>query len=189
MKKIYIFFLGIAFLSGCDHFYHFAFEKKSESEENTKLSYWAIEALCFEITFSENIRNRIRDIEYIDGWLKIGNETVTFAREEILISLVLRGHSRFSSIGLERNGKILISEEEKQEYFKHMHGMRFFRHLDRATHRMLYAQDGEIVRTFFEFRIILDDNVIHYRIEEEYVMNAERVQKIVALIGFFFYHL
>ena len=180
MKKIFIFFICINFLSGCKSIYYFNFENNDASIKNMKLDFWAIESLCFEksiINNSNNSNNRILDIEYIDGFLKIGEEKISFKKNEITICIVMNGHRKYSMFGIEKNGNTIISEDEKQEYFNYISGIRFFKDLDYKSQKTiykLYILNNKLVNVYFEYKIKYENDVVHYIVNEEFILEAEK---------------
>jgi hypothetical protein len=186
MKKLCIIIFCIILISGCKSFYNFTFENNNISEQNSRISFWAIQSLCFENSINNN---GIKKIEYIDGWIKIGKETITFKKNEINISIFMKGNPNYSRISIEHNGENVISEKEKQEYLKYIDKIMFFKYLDYRTQKKIFKQNNEIVEAYFEYNIILENDIIHYIINEEFVLSAEKQLKFFAYIEYILGHI
>jgi hypothetical protein len=176
MKK-YFLILTIILLSGCSTDYNVVFKQR---EISSMILYIVIDdnasdsGLCIE--FPAKYNNQLKDIDYIGGWVKIGNELFTFDKNEIIISIVTASSpsAKFRHFLYEENGKLVISEEEKPLILHDCYCIRLYKDISKRKFNRIYKQENKNVETNFEYKVTVGDDIIEIIINENFTYYVEK---------------
>jgi hypothetical protein len=167
--RIY-FVILIIFLSGCSTQYLIGFKPNEISSR--RYLYETINnsgnPSGLTISFRTFYNNRLKNIEYINGWVKIGNELFTFNKDEIRIG-VQTADSPSSVLVFflyEENGKMAISEEEKLKILHDCYYMNIFKAISKREFKKIYKQENKSYEIYFEYKVTVDDEMISMIINE-----------------------
>jgi hypothetical protein len=187
IKIVIIIFLALL-LFGCMS-YHFEFKPEHILSNELMVYIFSSEyhSKCFVHIINPNFGNQLIDIEYINGWIKIGDFLFTLEKENIDISLTLDNNVFFkmfpvptftspnNNFMLKRDGNIshlnvIVSEEEKLKILQNTTHIIFGQKIDYQIIKKLYKQKNKNIKLFLECKLITDDKIINVQLNENMVI-------------------
>jgi hypothetical protein len=199
--KINIFFISLLFpwlFFSC--ITHYSFNINNENIPKNELSFRVYadnSSLLLVRINNPYFGNQLQDIEYINGWIQAGDILINFQQEEINISVDIwyeglnsfaeeNYYNRYNIVNnikynratIDRMGvrfnKINNSEEEKIKIFQKTSHFLFFYHLTQREINLLHKQNGRDVKIFFEYNLIIENEIIKIQINEDFVINSTK---------------
>jgi len=119
--------------------------------------------------------SQLKNIEYINGWVKIGDMILNFENDEINISLVTKELyaetpsaiklSKYQKIELVQgeiiiNDKIIASEEDKLEILQHTSKIYIYKHINEEILDSIIEQNSKNVQLYFQYNLFFDNEII-----------------------------
>jgi hypothetical protein len=187
IKTIIVMFLS--FLLFVNWSYHFEF--KHENIPSNEL-YVYIFSNAYNSEFSVHINNpnfgnQLIDIEYINGWIEIGDFLFTFEKENVDIFLTIENNVyfnmfpvptfsspsnmfRFRNDGSITHLNVIVSEEEKIEILKNTTHIIFRNKVDHRIIAEIYEQENYDLRLFFDYTLLTDDGNSNIQLNENMII-------------------
>ena len=175
MKKHFI--ILIIILSGCSTQYLVGFKQKEMSSMGLYIGTNANGSPSrLVVEFPGKYNNQLKNIDYIGGWIKIGNELFTFYKDEIRINVqtATSPSAKFVYFLYEENGKMPISEEEKSNILHDCYYIHINKDLSKRDFKKIYKQENKIIETYFEYKITVGDDIIEIIINENFTYNVRK---------------
>jgi hypothetical protein len=223
MMKFIFFLIDLLLLllfSSCVTYYGFLIYNEDISQDELGVHIYSDEYPLFEVqVINPYYGMQLKNIEYISGWIKIGDVLYTFKREEINISVLTKGYITFTPtswqkkslseaeledeikrmseyrekyyydnrfniekniIGIDSMGRMGVintnysninySEEEKLKLFRLTSHFLFFKDIEKMDIKLLYEQKNKVVEIFFEYKLIMENEIINVKINENFNM-------------------
>ena len=128
------------------------------------------------VHFPARYNNQLKNIDYIEGWVKIGNELFTLNKDEIRIFLqtAKSPSDRFVTILYEEYGKIVLSEEEKLYYLHDTFHIVIRNDKNILFLNKLYKQENRNIELYFKYMVTVGYEVIEMIIIENLIYEIER---------------
>ena len=201
MMKIKFFLISLIlpwFFLSCFTDYGFRIHNESIPQDELNIRIYSDSSLLLVARIiNPYYGNQLRNIEFIDGWIKIGDIFYSFKREDINISVDIwyekldwfakdNYHNRFNIVsnfihsnlidrmGIRNTNNLNInnSEEEKFRILQSASHFLFFKHLEEKDIKLLYKQKNKNVKIFFEYDLIMENEIINVQVDEDFIYES-----------------
>jgi hypothetical protein len=184
MKYSFLFILVIVFLSNCSTDYQIKFKQNEISSMGIFIGTDA-DGLRERLVVSfpvRQYRNQLKNIDYIDGWVKIGNELFTFNKEDIYIRVITAPPTSRTLVNpiYQENGKINFIEEERVNILYDCIEISLNKKISKRDFNRIYNQKNNQIEAFFLYKLIVDDEIIEIIINETFTYE---IRKTVYFLG------
>ena len=120
--------------------------------------------------------NQLKNIDYINGWVKMGNELFTFNKDEVRIHIQTADSpsSKLVNFLYEENGKMIISEEEKIKILNDCYYMDVYKALSKREFNRIYKQENKSYEIYIEYKVTVGNDIIDIIINETSTYDVEK---------------
>jgi hypothetical protein len=174
-RRIFLFFafIQIFIISGCVIVYDYKFQI-NETQLNEMILWLRQAYQYFHVSYEINTEKRITNFDYIDGYIKIGENQINLKPETISI-LVKNMDTNFNILiikdGIIQNNNYLSNQEQylnKENNF--IYRLRFEQRFNYGLLLELNKKSNYPVKLYLNYQITVNDIIINEIINEDYIL-------------------